>query len=190
MLLRLTITVCLLASGGLVNGMFPVSGAAPRHARPADAAEARRIVDELMQRAAIPGLQAAVAVDGQMVWSEGFGLANVELNVPVSPTTRFRIGSVSKTLTAAALATLVEKRQIDLDAEVQRYVPSFPDKGHRLTIRHLAGHLAGIRNYRGTEFINRTRYDTVADALPVFASDPLLFPPGTKYCTRRTTTRC
>jgi CubicO group peptidase (beta-lactamase class C family) len=93
----------------------------------------------------VPGLAMAVAVDGKVVWSDGFGFADLEERVPARPTTKFRIGSVSKPLTAAGLMLLVEASKLDLDAPVQKYVPSSPDKGTRITPRQLAGHLAGIR---------------------------------------------
>jgi serine beta-lactamase-like protein LACTB, mitochondrial len=66
---------------------------------------------------------------------------------------KIRIGSISKPLTAVALMQLVEQGKIDLDAPVQKYVPSFPDKGAKITPRLLAGHLAGIRHYQDDEFL-------------------------------------
>src|SRR5439155_1161722 len=72
----------------------------------------------------IPGLQVAVAVGGTLVWSEAFGYADLAREVPVTAETQFRIGSVSKPLTAAAVALLLEQGKLDLDAPVQRYVPS------------------------------------------------------------------
>ena len=83
---------------------------------------------------------------------EGFGWADLEQRVPVTPLTRFRIGSVSKPLTAAALGLLVERGELDLDAPVQEYVPDFPTKRWPITTRQVAGHVAGIRHYQGLEF--------------------------------------
>jgi CubicO group peptidase (beta-lactamase class C family) len=87
----------------------------------------------------IPGLALAVAIDGKVVYSEGFGYADLEERVPVWSTTKFRIGSISKPLTAIALMELVEAGKVDLDAPVQKYVPSFPDKGAVITVRMVAG---------------------------------------------------
>ncbi|MGH7546804.1 MAG: serine hydrolase domain-containing protein [Gemmatimonadales bacterium] len=129
----------------------------------------------------IPGVQVAVAVDGSIVWSEGFGYADLEDRVPVTSETQFRIGSVSKPLTVVAVALLYEQRTLDLDAPVQRYVPSFPDKGYPITTRQLAGHLAGIRHYRYNEFFLNQRFHTVIEGLAIFQDDSLLFPPGTKF---------
>jgi len=101
--------------------------------------------------------------------------------VPVWPTTKFRIGRVSKPLTATALVLLVEQGKVDLDAPVQNYVPSFPDKGARITPRMLAGHLAGIRHYKDQEFLISKHYDNVLAGLQIFANDPLVAPPGTQF---------
>lgn len=96
----------------------------------------------------IPGLSVAVAIDGRLVWSEGFGYADREKRLLACPQTQFRIASLSKLLTAAAMAQLYEQGRLDLDAPIQRYVPSFPDKGYPITARQLASHRSGIRGYR------------------------------------------
>jgi len=143
-------------------------------------ARARQVANAVLARG-IPGLAVAVAVDGRVVYAEGFGYADLEQRVPAWPSTKFRIGSISKPLTAVALMQLVEQRKIDLDAPVQKYLPSFPNKGVTITPRLLAGHLAGIRHYQGDEFLSATHYDSVVDGLKIFANDPLVAPPGTKY---------
>ncbi|HEY7057752.1 MAG TPA: serine hydrolase domain-containing protein [Vicinamibacterales bacterium] len=143
-------------------------------------ARARQIANAVLARG-IPGLAVAVAVDGRVVYAEGFGDADLEQRVPAWPSTKFRIGSISKPLTAVALMQLVEQRRIDLDAAVQKYVLSFPDKGATITPRLLAGHLAGIRHYKDDEFLSAAHYDSVVDGLKIFANDPLVAPPGTKY---------
>jgi CubicO group peptidase (beta-lactamase class C family) len=169
----------------------PIAGAAQAATCPAVVAQAdsryqatiaaaRQLVcDSLVPR--MPGLQVAVAVDGRLVWSESFGYADVERREPVTRTTLFRIGSVSKPLTATAVARLVEAGKLDLDAPVQRYVPSFPMKPWPVTTRALAGHLAGIRHYRGAEFMLNRRYASVTEGLGIFADDSLLFEPGTRF---------
>ena len=143
-------------------------------------AHARQEAKEWLARG-IPGVTVAVAVDGKVVYAEGFGYADLEQRVPVWPTTKFRIASDSKPLTAAGLMLLVEQGKLDLDAPVQKYVPSFPDKGARITPRMLAGHLAGIRHYQGDEFQIARHYDSVLEGLKIFADDPLLSPPGKEF---------
>lgn len=140
---------------------------------------ARAVVLERMDR--FPGLSVSVGIGGQIVWAEGFGWADLEQRVPVRASSRFRVGSVAKPLTAALLGLLYEEGQIDLDATVQTYVADFPEKRYPVTIRQLAGHLAGIRHYQGDEFLSSAHYETVSEGLPIFADDPLLFEPGTRY---------
>lgn len=129
----------------------------------------------------VPGLSIAVGQDGKIIWSEGFGFADLEAKKPVTPHTMFRIGSVSKPLTAAGLMLLVEKGKVDLDVDIHRYVPDFPDKGHAITTRQLAGHLAGIRHYQGNEAYLNRHFANVREGLRIFENDPLLSVPGQKY---------
>lgn len=147
--------------------------------------KARAMVAELIKSKQIPGFSVAVAIDGTIVWSEGFGLANVEHNVPVTPQTRFRLGSVSKVLTAAAVARLVEDGKLDLDAPIQTYVPAFPKKQWPVTTRQVAGHIAGIRHYVAKDFSGLLKgaphFDSVTKGLAVFQDDPLVFEPGSSY---------
>jgi len=143
----------------------------------------RALVEAFMSARGVPGLAAAVAVDGQIVWSEGFGYANVEHRIPVTTLTKFRSGSTAKPLAAAAMAVLHERGRFELDVPVQQYVSSFPDKGHVITPRQLAGHQAGMRYYPpdGDEFFNTKRYTDLVDALEIFENDPLRSEPGTEY---------
>jgi CubicO group peptidase (beta-lactamase class C family) len=142
---------------------------------------ARALIDREMTRTLAPAVSVAVSRNGRLIWSEAIGCADLELQVPVSRTTRLRIGSVSKPLTAAALGALVEDGKLDLDAPVQRYVPDFPKKAWPITTRQLAGHLAGIRHYEHGEFESREHYETVRAGLAVFEKDALLFEPGTQF---------
>lgn len=145
------------------------------------AASVRGIAHELMAEAGLPGLSVAVGVRGQIVFSEGFGHADLENRVPVTPLTRMRIGSVSKPVTAAALGLLLEQGRLELDAPIQRYVPTFPEKRWPINVRQVAGHTAGIRHYLGDENESSRRYDNVLEGLTIFQDDSLLFEPGTRY---------
>jgi serine beta-lactamase-like protein LACTB len=142
---------------------------------------ARTLMQAIMEESGTPGMSVAVGIDGEIVWSEGFGYADVEHRVPVWEETKFRIGSVSKPVTATALGLLYEQGRLDLDAPVQQYVPSFPEKRWPITTRIVAGHLAGIRHYRDEEFLSGKRYETVLEGLEIFRDDTLLFEPGTRY---------
>lgn len=143
--------------------------------------ESRRLILDTMAVLRVPGAQIAVVKDGVLLWSEGFGLADIEQQVPVTPLTRFRIASISKPVTSAALGLLVQEGKVDLDAPVQRYVPSFPEKRWPITVRQVAGHLAGIRHYNDGEFENMRHYASVLEGLAIFENDSLLFEPGTRF---------
>lgn len=148
----------------------------------ADAIErTRAFANTLRDSAGLPGLSIAVGIEGRVVFAEGFGWADVENRVPVTPLTRMRIGSVSKPVTAAALGLLLQQGRLDLDQPVQRYVPSFPRKRWPFTVRQVAGHIAGVRHYNGNENVSAVRYPTVAAGLEIFKDDTLLFEPGTRY---------
>ena len=143
--------------------------------------QARALVQADLAARGYPGIAIAVSVAGETVWSEGFGYADLEHRVPMWPSVKFRVGSISKSLTAAAVATLVEEGRLDLDVPIQRYVPSFPEKTYPITTRQLGGHLGGIRHYQGDENFIRDAYATVVDALSIFEDDPLLHEPGTAF---------
>jgi CubicO group peptidase (beta-lactamase class C family) len=128
-----------------------------------------------------PGLSLTVAARGRIVWSVSCGYADLKSRRPATAHTRFRIGSVSKTLTAAVLARYAESGRVDLDAAIDRYV-NFPSHGGAITLRRLAGHLAGIRHYESqAEAVNRRHFASVGATLPLFADDPLVAEPGTRF---------
>jgi len=129
-----------------------------------------------------PGLSAAIVADHHMVWSRGFGLADLEQRVPATPETVYRIASISKTITAVAVMQLAEQAKLDLDAPIQRYCAAFPEKPWTLTARQLLAHLGGIRSYLSQEELNNTHhYTNLVAPLALFKDDPLQFEPGTKF---------
>lgn len=144
--------------------------------------EAKEFITHFMDTSNIPGLAVTVSKEGKIIWSEGFGYADLEQMVPVQPGwTKFRIGSISKSLTSYAIAILYEQGKLDIDAPINNYIPSFPNKDIIITTRQLAGHLAGIRHYKGREFFNKKRYESVTEGLGIFMNDSLLFTPGSDY---------
>jgi serine beta-lactamase-like protein LACTB len=145
------------------------------------AASVQRFITDTLGVLHAPGASICVIRDGRIVWSAGIGTADLEQGAPVTPATKFRIGSVSKSLTAVALGKLYESGKLDWDAPVQRYVSGFPVKRWPITVRQVAGHLAGIRHYLPGEFENQKHYATPAEGLTIFADDSLLFEPGTQY---------
>lgn len=142
-----------------------------------------RLLMEKMAKDRIPGLSIAIVVDGELVRSNGYGMADLENFVPATAATAYRTASIGKSITATAVMQLVERGRLDLDAPVQRYCPAFPEKRWPVTTRHLLGHTSGIRHYGGPrneeEIFNTVHYDNVVDALDIFKDDPLLFEPGT-----------
>jgi CubicO group peptidase (beta-lactamase class C family) len=158
----------------------PRSGPSQRWA---DAVErGRQIMRGGISEQNLPGLSAAVGIGGEIVWAEGFGWADLENRVAVTPDTRFRIGTASVALTSAAVGLLLERQRLDLDAEIQTYVPEFPKKQSPVTVRQLMGHLAGVRNDGGDEGpLFSEHCERPVDGLHAFAERPLLFEPGTQY---------
>jgi len=143
--------------------------------------ESQMMILESMVDEMYPGVSIAVSLGGEVVWAEGFGYADLENQVPVTTDSEFRIGSVSKPFTAAAVGQLVSAGRLDVDAPVQEYVPSFPQKRWTVTTRQVGGHIAGIRHYLGMENFSKVHYETVLDGLAIFQDSPLLFEPGTEY---------
>lgn len=130
----------------------------------------------------LPGLSVAVGSNGEIVWAEGFGWADLGKRVTVEPHTRFRIGTASIPLTAAAAGLLLERNRLKLDDEIQTYVPEFPKKKWPVTLRQVMGHVAGIGSDSGDEGPLFSQHcDRPVEALPHFASEDLRFEPGTEY---------
>jgi CubicO group peptidase (beta-lactamase class C family) len=148
----------------------------------ADAVEqGRQIVRADLIERNLPGLSAAVGVGGDIVWAEGFGWADLENRVPVTPDTRFKIGMASKVLTSAAVGLLLEKARLKLDDEIQTYVPTFPQKQWPVTLRQLMGHLAGVGTDAGDEGPLSEHCEQTVEGLRLFRDGKLLFEPGTQY---------
>lgn len=165
-------------------GLFYTPTAAVAQARPqhSDAAALTRAMAEaLVETAPHAGLSIAISRDGRPVFAQGFGFADIERRTPVTTATRFRAASVSKAITATALGRLMQERRIDLDAPIQRYVPTFPEKAQAITARQLAGHISGMPHYSGLDRMERRFYPSVTDALAVFSHVPLVSPPLFRY---------
>jgi CubicO group peptidase (beta-lactamase class C family) len=132
-----------------------------------------------MQRQHIPGLSLLVVKDGKIVRAEGFGLANIELQVPVKPETIFQSGSVGKQFTATAVMMLVEEGKIGLDDPLTKYFKDAPAAWKDVTIRELLSHTGGFGDYpKDFDF----RKDWTEDQLlKLVEGVPLAYPPGTKW---------
>ena len=132
-----------------------------------------------MERQHIPGLALLVTRDGKVVRSEGFGLANVELQVPVKPETIFQSGSVGKQFTATAVMMLVEAGKIGLNDPLTKYFPDAPPSWKNVTVRELLSHTGGFGDY--PKNFNFRKDWTEPQLLKLVESIPLAYPPGTKW---------
>ena len=128
-----------------------------------------------------PALSVAVVAGGQMRWSKGYGLADVENSVPAKADTVYRLASIAKSITATAVMQLVEQGKIDLDAPVQKYCAAFPEKQYPITARQLLTHTTGIRHNKLDEIFTARHFNSIGDALTTFKDDPLLHEPEMKY---------
>ena len=99
----------------------------------------------------LPGLSVAVAVDGEIVFSEGVGYAELDNRTPTTGRTVHNVGSVSKVLAVVGLMQLVEQGKVDLDATLQTYMPWYPEREFPITVRHILTHTSGIRHYDGVD---------------------------------------
>jgi len=142
----------------------------------------REVLRAVVSDGRAPGIAAAVAVGGQIVWSEGFGYSDLEDKVPASATTLFGIGSISKTLTMAGALSLVDDGLLDLDAPLEAYLPDFPHKGKGITLRRLAAHQSGLTDEFATSHRQTSRhFRTLEEAYrEVIAREVVSYEPGTK----------
>jgi len=127
----------------------------------------------------IPGVALLVSRAGKIVQAEGFGLANVELQVPVKPETIFQSGSVGKQFTATAVMMLVEEGKVGLDDPLTKYFSDAPASWNEVTVRELLSHSAGFGDYPD-KFDFRKDW-TEDELLKMVEGIPLAYPPGTKW---------
>ena len=132
-----------------------------------------------MQKQRIPGLSLLISKGGQIVRAEGFGLANVELQVPVKPETVFQSGSMGKQFTATAVMMLVEEGKVALDDPLTKYFPDAPAAWKEVTVRELLSHTAGFTDY--PEKFDYRKDWTEDELIKVVEGIPLAYPPGTKW---------
>lgn len=129
------------------------------------------------------GCAALVAKNGQVIYRKAFGLADLELNVPMQPDMVFRIGSVTKQFTAIAILQLMEQGKLSLQDEITKYLPDYPMHGHSITIEHLLTHTSGIKSYTNIpEFRTMMRTDMAPmEIIEKNKALPMEFAPGTKW---------
>jgi CubicO group peptidase (beta-lactamase class C family) len=145
-----------------------------------------------MRQQRIPGLALGVYRDGKIIKAQGYGLANVELNVPVRPETIFQSGSVGKQFTATAVMMLVEQGKLSLDDSITKYFPDAPASWQNIKIRNLLSHTSGLGEYESDERtkaggpINLRADYTEDELVKIIETFPMEFQPGEKWNYRNT----
>jgi CubicO group peptidase (beta-lactamase class C family) len=167
-------------------------GPVPAHvARPSETRADDQYADKLrsfeefvrqqMAKNKVPGLTIGFVKDDYM-WVKGFGYADLENQVPANAESAYRLASVQKSMTAAAILQLVELKKINLDAEIQTYVPYFPKKKFPITVRQLLYHLGGIPHYVNRDVEQHIKeHKNTREAIVIFENFDLIAEPGTKF---------
>jgi len=130
-----------------------------------------------------PGIAYAVGRGDSLLFAGGIGLADLAKDVPITATTRFRLYSVIKPITATALLAMADSGRLEVETRVDRILTGRSGSVGTVSLRHLAGHLSGIRDYRDGEWmeVSRSHCETPDDAVRRFGSDPLESRPGERY---------
>ncbi|MET0623273.1 MAG: serine hydrolase [Pyrinomonadaceae bacterium] len=155
--------------------------------QPSDDESAKKVDAFLSQwdKNDMPGGAVGVVKDGRLVYKRGFGMANLDYDVPNSPSTRFNLASVSKPFTAFSIALLAQQGKLSLDDDIRKYVPEIPKYDETVTIRHLIHHTSGIREYEALVRFGGLDTDNVYSPKAILnmlaRQKSLSFKPGAKY---------
>ena len=133
-----------------------------------------------LQIGTMPGASVLVAQNGDIVYQKGFGYADIEKKIPVTPDTKFKIGSVSKQFTAVAILKLQEEGRIKTDDKLSKYIPDFP-RGNEVTIYQLLTHTSGIHDYNSAPGLDVSKPVTPQALLDIIKKFPYDFNPGERY---------
>jgi len=125
----------------------------------------------------------AVTWHGTPIVAKGYGLADVDAKTPATAASVYRIGSITKQFTAAAILQLAHDHKLSLDDDVTRYLPSYPTRGQHITIRNMLQHTSGIHDFEHAEWFTTHMGDRLSplELVASFAAEPLDFAPGTKW---------
>jgi D-alanyl-D-alanine carboxypeptidase len=158
---------------------------APAAPSAADSALAAKI-DAVMSGVYKPGQPGAALIvrkDGRTILRKGYGMADLELGVPVAPDMIFRLGSITKQFTAVAILLLAQEGKLGLQDEITKFLPDYPTQGRRITVEHLLTHTSGIQSYTDLpEWLPLWRKDfTVKELIDLFKDKPMQFEPGRNW---------
>lgn len=175
------------ALSGILEGLLVFSGPTTAAAGPADDKKTAA-VDEVfidLTKPGSPGCALGVYREGTILYTKGYGLANLEENVPITPQSVFDIGSTSKQFTAASILLLEKQGKLSVNDDVRKYIPELPDYGPKITILHLLNHTSGLRDYLTLMELAGINIDSVTtdeDALQIIARQKALnFAPGSDW---------
>ena len=181
---RMSLPVLVLLALAL-SGLSPRASAAGQAAAANDSALAAKI-DAVMAEIYKPGEPGAAVIvrkDGQTIFRKGYGLADLELGVPVEPDMVFRLGSITKQFTAVSILMLAQDGKLKLQDEITKFLPDYPTQGRRITVEHLLTHTSGIQSYTDMpEWLPLWRKDfTVKELVDLFKDKPMQFEPGRSW---------
>ena len=174
-------------------GLRPMPVLEPNQSKVLDerfAGQQQQLAETLFQSAnqlEAPAISVAIGVNNKLIWANALGHANIKEGKKASTRTQFRIGSVSKSVTSLGMGKLMEAGKLDLDTPVQEYVSYFDPGKPKISIRQLASHTSGIRNYQpcfcfpAHEGLNNDQFGSIAESIAVFGNDKLLFEPGSDF---------
>ncbi len=143
-------------------------------------------IDSLLQKkypSNAPGATFLISKNGNIIYEKAFGLANLELNVPMKTNNVFEIGSMTKQFTAISILMLMEKGKLDLDDEITKFIPGYPTNGNKITIHHLLTHTSGIKNFTSVKGLNAIAKKDLSpsELIDFFKDEPIDFIPGEKF---------
>jgi CubicO group peptidase (beta-lactamase class C family) len=167
--------------------VFSLSGTAAAHAQSPSRAKLVTQIDSLataaLRNGPVAGLSIAVVKGRDTIVMKGYGLADVENDIPATVETVYRIGSITKQFTSAAVMQLVEQGKASLDDDITKYFPGFPTHGQRILVRHLMNHTSGIPSYTDIARFGRVMtLDLPHDSLlALVQNDSLMFAPGSGF---------
>ncbi len=130
-----------------------------------------------------PGISVVVVRDGNVVFRNGYGMANVELGIAIKPEMVFRLGSITKQFTAVAILMLLERGKLALTDRITKFIPRYPTQGHKITIEHLLTHTSGIKSYTELpEFWKDAKEDkSLEEHIAFFKDLPMAFKPNERW---------
>jgi CubicO group peptidase (beta-lactamase class C family) len=178
----LSLTVLFVTVAVLASAQSPVSEG-PAKPQIDTAKELQTYFDSLAAENKLSGVL-LVAKDGVTVASKAAGIANKATNAPIDLNTKFNLGSMNKIFTSVAIAQLAQAGKLSFTDTISKHLPDYPNKevADKVTIHQLLTHTSGLGMYWNEKFMaQREKLLTVAAHIPLFASDPLLFPPGEKF---------